>query len=294
MTREEFRTLTQKTVLLDGAMGTNLYKSGMPRRTSPEAWALEHPEVVQELQGAYVEAGSQILYAPTFGANRNALQGFKLQDRIRELNLGLVEISRKAAKGQALVAGDMAPTGLLLEECGGEAEEEELFEIFREQAQLLVEAGVDLFVAETIMSVAEAQIALDAIRSVTDLPVMVSLSVMENGRCMFGGTAVEGAKSLQESGADAVGINCSCGPDQLEKVVADMKAVTQVPLIVKPNAGLPVTDANGNAVYEMGPEEYTRHMEKLLKAGAGMIGGCCGTTPAYIRKLKLLIEGKLI
>jgi len=293
MTGEEFRSLTGNLVFLDGAMGTNLYRSGMARGVSTEVWALEHPEVVEKLQSEYVEAGAQIIYAPTFGANRNALKGFGKEDEIERLNRGLVRLSRKAAAGRCYVAGDMAPTGLLLEECGGEAEEEELFEIFAEQAKILDDEGVDLIVAETMMSVAEAQIALDAIRSVSSLPVMVSLSVTPGGRCFFGGTAVEGMETLQEK-ADAVGINCSCGPDQLEQVVRDMKNVARVPLIVKPNAGTPVTDSNGNATYEMGPDEFAMHMKTLVKAGAALVGGCCGTTPAYIRKLKLALEGRLI
>lgn len=294
MTREEFRRLTENTVLLDGAMGTNLYRSGLPRRANAEAWILEHPDVVEQLQSAYVEAGSRILYAPTFGANRNTLQRHGLEGRIREMNLSLVELSRKAAKDRALVAGDMSPTGLLLEDIGGEATEEEVFEIFREQAQILTEAGVDLIVAETMISVMEAGIALDAIRSVCDLPVMITLSVNENGRCIFGGTAVEGVEEFQENGADAVGINCSCGPDQLEQVVRDMKAAANVPLVVKPNAGIPVTGADGSAVYEMGADEFSLHMMKIKEAGATLVGGCCGTSPDYIRKLKLRLEGKLI
>ena len=294
MTREEFRRLTENTVILDGAMGTNLYQSGLPRRANAEAWILEHPDVVEQLQSAYVEAGSRILYAPTFGANRNTLQRHGLEGRIREMNLSLVELSRKAAKDRALVAGDMSPTGLLLEDIGGEATEEEVFEIFREQAQILTEAGVDLIAAETMISVMEAGIALDAIRSVCDLPVMITLSVNENGRCIFGGTAVEGVEEFQENGADAVGINCSCGPDQLEQVVRDMKAAANVPLVVKPNAGIPVTGADGSAVYEMGADEFSLHMMKIKEAGATLVGGCCGTSPDYIRKLKLRLEGKLI
>jgi len=295
MTREEFRSLTEKTVMLDGAMGTWLYQNGLTRGVSTEAWALEHPEVVERLQSAYVAAGAQIIYSPTFGANRNTLKSHGLDGKIREMNLALVELARRSAKDQALVAGDMSPTGLLLEDIGGEATEEEVFEIYREQAQILTEAGVDLIVAETMISVLEAGIALDAIRSVSpDLPVMVSLSVNENGRCLFGGTAVEGVEEFQESGADAVGINCSCGPDQLAGVVRDMSAVAKVPLIAKPNAGIPVTDQSGNAIYEMGPDEFSLHMEKLVGAGARLVGGCCGTTPDYIRKLKLRLDGKLI
>ena len=289
MNRNEFAALCSRTVLLDGATGSNLMKKGMPRNVCTEAWILEHGEPLIELQQAYIEAGSDIIYAPTFSANRISLGKHGMADRVRELNTGLVALSRKAAAGSsALIAGDMTTTGELVEPLG-EVTEEELFEAYREQAQALYDAGVDLFIAETLLSVLEAKTALRAVRSVCDLPFMCTLTVMEDGKAYFGGSAAELAEELPALGADAVGINCSAGPDRMLDVVKDITARAKVPVIVKLNAGSPIPDAAGNMTYPMQAEAYAEEMKKILALGAGLVGGCCGTTPEYIRKMKELI-----
>ncbi len=295
MTKEEFHQLTESgLVYLDGATGTNLYKAGMPKGVCTEQWVLENSEILKKLQGSYAEAGSQIVYAPTFGCNRAALKKFELDHSVRDMNERLVDISRQAVQNRAMVAGDMAPTGLLPESCGGTDSIEEIFEVYAEQAEILSGIGVDLFVVETMMSVDETSIALDAIQSVSDLPVMCSLYVNADGRAYYGGSVYDALEILQEQGAAAVGINCCNGPDQLESIVSCLKRNASVPIIAKPNAGLPHIDESGTAVYDMGPEEYARHMKKLVDAGAGIIGGCCGTDARYIRKMKDLLEGKLL
>lgn len=294
MTREQFRSMTEdRVVLLDGATGTNMMKAGMPRHTCPEAWILDHPAAIQSLQGAYAEAGSRIVYAPTFSANRISLAKHHLEDRTEELNKGLVRLTRKAVGQEVLVAGDMTTTGEMLDPLG-DLEEEELLDAYREQAAWLDEAGVDLYIAETLMCVREAELALQAVRSVTDKPFMCTLTVQPDGRAWFGGTAAELAEKLQAEGADAVGVNCSGGPEQMLPVIEAMVSAVSasgIPLIAKPNAGLPVTDASGNTVYPMQAEEFADHMQILVKAGARIIGGCCGTTPAYIQALKGRMEG---
>lgn len=295
MTRQEFETLTaQGIVYLDGATGSNLYLAGMPHGICTEAWVLEHPQVLAQLQKKYVEAGSQIVYAPTFGGNRFSLEGRGLENQIGDMNKRLVEISQKAVGDRALIAGDVAPTGKMLESRGGDTTVDELFEVYREQITYLSEAGVDLLVAETMMSLEEAMVALDAASTVCDLPVMCSLSFEADGNAIFGGSAVEAVETLQAMGAVAVGLNCSVGPDQLETIVRNMKAVAEVPVIAKPNAGLPFIDDHGNATYSMGPEEFAKYLKVLVEAGASIVGGCCGTAPDYIRKVKLALEGKLI
>ncbi|MCI6042221.1 homocysteine S-methyltransferase family protein [bacterium] len=285
MTRQEFDELTKKgVVLLDGATGSNLRKAGMPVGISSEQWVLENPRVLQELQSAYVEAGSQIVYAPTFAANRISLRNFDLQDRVVELNTKLVKISRDGVGSRALVAGDLTTTGQLLEPQGN-LTYDALYQAYREQIKALVDAGVDLIVAETMLGVDETVVALDAAQSVCDIPVMCSLTLEADGTAMYGGNAVEAVITLQEMGAAAVGLNCSVGPDQLESVVANMKAVAKVPIIAKPNAGMPVINDKGEALYDMNADDFARSAKRLVEVGAGIVGGCCGTTPEYIRKL---------
>lgn len=285
MTREEFQKLAESgVILLDGATGSNLRKAGMPVGVSTELWVLEHPEVIQKLQREYAEAGSRIIYAPTFSANRISLAMHDFQGDIRKLNMDLVNITKEAVAGKAYVAGDMTTTGKMLEPAG-ELSYQELMSVYQEQAEALYEAGVDLIIAETMLSVDETVVLLDAVQSVCDLPVMCTLTVEADGTALFGGNAVEAVETLQEMGAVAVGLNCSLGPDQLEAVVASMKRVAQVPVIAKPNAGMPVMDEFGMAHYNMAPEQFAASMQKLIDAGAGVIGGCCGTDPSYIRLL---------
>lgn len=286
MTKEDFKSLTSKgVVLLDGAAGSNMRSSGMPVGVSSEKWIMDHPHIFQNLQQAYINAGSQIVYAPTFSANRIGLRHFGLEDQIVEINTALVRLSKSAARNQVFVAGDMTTTGQPLEPFGTMTYPL-LYDIYQEQAHILAEAGVDLLVAETMMGVEETAAFLDAAQSVCDLPVMCTLSVEADGKAPFDGDAVEAVKVLQEMGASAVGINCSVGPDQLRAVVASMKSVAAIPIIAKPNAGMPVINEQGQAVYNMGPEKFAQSIAQLVDAGAGIVGGCCGTTPEYIRKIK--------
>lgn len=288
MTKQEFARLTQEDLLLlDGATGSNLIQAGMPRGVCSEQWVLEHPNVLAQLQRAYVEAGSQVVYAPTFGANRYSLDRYGLSSRIEEMIPRLVRISQDAVEGRALVAGDLTTTGQMLEPFG-DMTYEELLDIYREQITLLDKAGVDLLVGETLLGIEEAMAILDAAAEVCDLPVMCSLTLQANGSTLYGGTASEIMETLQEKGAAAVGVNCSVGPDQLETVISAMRSVAQVPVIAKPNAGMPTISAGGEMVYSMTSPDFHRHMEKLVEAGARIIGGCCGTTPEYIRDLAQL------
>lgn len=290
MTKQEFRELTEKKiVLLDGATGSNLRKAGMPVGICTELWALEHPEVIQKLQREYVEAGSDIIYAPTFSANRISLAMHGLEGRLVELNTKLLALAKEAAENKAYVAGDMTTTGKQLEP-RGDMTYQTLYDAYREQAKVLADGGADLLVAETMLDVEETLVLLDAVQSVCELPVMCTLTLNADGSAIFGGDAVSMVESLQEMGADAVGLNCSVGPDQLECVVRSMKSVATVPIIAKPNAGMPFIDDKGEAHYSMGPEQFVRSMKVLIDNGAGIVGGCCGTTPEYIRQLAGVIR----
>ena len=286
MTREEFEQLAGAgVILLDGATGSNLTKAGMPKGVSTELWVLEHPDILANLQKAYVEAGSQIVYAPTFGANRLKLADYGRENEVEELNARLVDISKKALAGTgALIAGDFSTPGKMLQP-KGDLSYEELLESYTEQVTAVANAGVDLLVAETMLSVDETCVFMDAALSVCDLPIMCSLTLEADGSALFGGNAVEAVETLQEMGASAVGLNCSVGPDQLEAVVNSMKKVARVPVIVKPNAGLPKITPTGEAIYSMDAPTFAKYMNILVDAGAGIVGGCCGTTPEHIKKL---------
>ena len=286
MTQSDFSALVERgVVLLDGATGSQLRAKGMPVGVSTELWIYEHPEAILALQRAYVDAGSDIIYAPTFSANRVGLGLHGLEDRLAELNAGLVKLSKQAAGGRALVAGDFSTTGKPLEPVGTMSYQG-LLDIYREQIEVVVAAGADLLGAETMLTVDECACFVEAARSVCDLPVMCTLTVEADGHLLFGGNVVEAVETLQALGVSAVGLNCSVGPDQLEAVVASMKAVAAVPVIAKPNAGLPVMDEQGRAHYDMMPAQFAASMRKLVDAGARIIGGCCGTGPEYIAALK--------
>ena len=289
MTREEFSTLSKDHILyLDGATGSNLVKAGMPSGVCPEQWILEHKDVMFKLQKDYVQAGTNILYAPTFTANRIKLAEYHLEKNMSAMIHELVAISREAAASSpghtVLVAGDLTMTGEQLKPIG-KMELEELIDIYKEQILSMVDAGVDLLVVETMMSLAETRAALIAAKEVCDLPVIATLTFEADGRTLFGTDAKTAAIVLESLGASAIGANCSTGPAQMESIISDMVTHTRIPVIAKPNAGLPFLDENGNTCYNMEAEEFAEEMEILVNAGAAILGGCCGTTPEFIRQI---------
>ena len=254
MTRTEFSAWCKTVHLLDGATGSMLRRAGMPAGVCSETWILDHPQTLIALQRAYLAAGSEIIYAPTFGANRVLLGHHDLQREVRALNRDLVRLGREAVGTSALL-----------------------------------EAGVDLFAVETMMGVTECMAAIEAIRSLCEIPILCTLSVYSDGKCYFDGSAEEAAELLPGLGADAVGINCSSGPDQMGSVVRMMhRAAGDTPIAAKPNAGLPTITETGEAVYSMGPEDFVRHMQALKASGAALLGGCCGTTPEFIAAMRSL------
>ncbi len=290
MTKQDFIHLTAKgPILLDGATGSQLISAGMPRGICSEQWILEHPQIFMDLQRSYVQAGSQIVYAPTFTCNRYNMETFSLADCVEEMNHALVSLSRQAVGNSCLIAGDLTTTGQMLSP-RGTMTYEFLFELYREQISYLMDAGVDLLIAETMLGVEETVALLDAANSLCDLPVMCSLSLEADGSALYDGNAQEMVETLQEMGASAVGLNCSVGPDQLEAVVASMARVSRIPILAKPDAGLPKISETGEACYPMTPTDFARHMKVLIQAGAGLVGGCCGTGPEYICALKKMIQ----
>ncbi|MBQ2803749.1 MAG: homocysteine S-methyltransferase family protein [Lachnospiraceae bacterium] len=289
MTRNDFNVFAKGQFrYLDGATGSNLVKAGMPSGVCPEQWILEHREVMLSLQKEYVKAGTDILYAPTFTANRVKLAEYHLEDNMKDMIKELVGISREAAASaenrRVYVAGDLTMTGEQLKPVGT-MELEDLISIYKEQILCMVEAGIDLLVVETMMSLAESRAALIAAKEVCDLPVMVTLTFEENGRTLFGTDARTAAIVIESLGACAVGVNCSTGPAHMEDVIRQMAMVTNIPIIAKPNAGLPYLDTDGNTCYNMDAAEFAEEMKLLVASGATILGGCCGTTPEYIKAI---------
>ncbi len=289
MTKQEFQNLFERgVVLLDGAAGTNLQQAGMPGNACPEQWILEHPDVMRSLQRSYVEAGTQILYAPTFTGNRIKLAEYGLADQLADINTRLVALAKEAAQGQAFVAGDLTMTGQQLYPLG-ELQFEQLVDIYKEQAKVLCDAGADLFVVETMMSLQETRAAVIAIKEICDLPVMASLTFEDDGRTLFGTNPETAVVVLQSLGVDAVGLNCSTGPMEMVEIVGQMYAYANIPILAKPNAGLPELE-NGQTVYKTSPQEFAEAGKKLVDAGAAALGGCCGTTPAHIKALSQAVK----
>jgi len=284
--KSEFKTwINNRIIYLDGATGSVLMKRGMPAGVCPEQWILEHPDILVGLQKEYVEAGSDIIYAPTFTANRIKLKEYGLEDQIEEINTRLVALSKASADGKALVAGDITMTGRQLYPMG-DMDFEELIEVYKEQIKLLVHAGADLLVVETMMSLQETRAALIAAKEVSELPVMATLTFEADGRTLYGTDSITAAITLEKLGADAVGANCSTGPDKMAALIRQISEVVNIPVIAKPNAGMPALNEQGETVYDMNADAFAAEMITLVNEGAGILGGCCGTSPEYIRKLK--------
>jgi 5-methyltetrahydrofolate--homocysteine methyltransferase len=291
MTREEFKDLTQSNIfILDGATGSNLQKRGMPAGVCPEKWMLENKEIIIGLQREFLESGTDILFAPTFTSNRIKLREYGMEDGIDRINRELVGVSREAIRSyqektgnlrRVYIAADLTMTGEQLEPVGTMVFED-LVDVYKEQMTVLISEGVDLFVIETMMSLQECRAALLAAKELCDLPVMVSLTFKEEGRTFYGTDPRTAITVLQSMGADAVGVNCSTGPDKMLGIIREMKQYAHVPIIAKPNAGIPKL-IDGKTVFPMEPEEFAAEMEKLVAEGASLVGGCCGSTPEHIR-----------
>ncbi len=280
-----------KYILLDGATGSNLMKAGMPVGVCPEKWILDHPQTLIDLQKAYVAAGSNIIYAPTFTANRVKLQEYGLYEEQASMIQELVELSKKAADGKALIAGDITMTGKQLAPVGS-MQLEELIDIYKEQIILLEKAGVDLLAIETMMSLAETRAAVIAAKEVSELPVLVTMTFEPSGRTLFGSDAKTAAIVLESLGVDALGVNCSTGPADMANIIREMAEVTSIPLIAKPNAGMPAAMPDGSTAYNMSVEEFVVEIDELIEAGAEILGGCCGTDPSFIKALYEKLERK--
>jgi 5-methyltetrahydrofolate--homocysteine methyltransferase len=271
-------------LILDGATGTELQKHGYRGDVAAEQWVLNHPDAILEIQRGYADAGSDILYSPTFGGNRVKLEENRIFNRTEEINEQLALLSKEASAGRTLVAGDLAPTGLFTVPLG-DATFDELVEIYSEQIEGLERAGVDLYVIETMMTVSDARAALTAVRSRTDKPVIVSFTCDENGKTITGSDAEAALVILQSMGASVFGLNCSVGPEDLIPTFRRLRRYARVPLAAKPNAGKPEL-VDGKTVYRCEPEQFAACVSAYAASGVQLFGGCCGTDARFIRVLR--------
>jgi 5-methyltetrahydrofolate--homocysteine methyltransferase len=272
-------------VLTDGAWGTEMQARGLAAGETPDFWNLSHPDRVEQVARAYVEAGSQVVLTNTFRANRIALAKHSDVERISEVNRAGVEISRRAAGDRARVFASIGPCGKLL--ITGEVDEAALHAAFAEQAQALAAGGADAIVVETMSDLAEAGIAVEESKA-TGLPV-VACMVYDSGknrdRTMMGVSPEQAAEELTRIGADAIGANCGTGVEDYIPICASLAAATPLPIWIKPNAGLPELE-NGEVVYRTTATEFAANVPKLLEAGARFVGGCCGTNPGFIEAMR--------
>jgi 5-methyltetrahydrofolate--homocysteine methyltransferase len=271
-------------VILDGAWGTQLQRRGLPVGGCPDEWNLSHPEKVEEVARAYVEAGSQIILTNTFGSNAVTLERYGLADRVEAINRAGVEISRRAAAGRAKVFASIGPSGVML--MMGDKTPDQLRMAFAVQAEALAQAGADGLVIETMSDPAEALLALEAAKA-TGLPVAVCMtfdSGKNRDRTMMGTTPEQAAEQLTAAGADVIGANCGAGPETYVQICRRLKSATDRPIWIKPNAGLPEV-VNGQTIYRLSCDDFASYVPQLIDAGASFIGGCCGTTPEFIRAI---------
>jgi 5-methyltetrahydrofolate--homocysteine methyltransferase len=285
--QDNFNIWKNKIVILDGATGTEFQKQGMPAGVCPEIWCLENPEITKDIHDAYVQAGSDVVYTCTFGANRLKLQQYGIKDA-RELNRQLACLAKSAAGKRAFVAGDIGPTGHFVEPFG-DLKFEEAVDIFKEQVTGLLEGGVDLFVIETMIDIQETRAALLAVKELSDRFTIVTMTYEKDGRTLTGTDPVTALITLQSLGADAVGCNCSTGPDTMATFIEAMKPYATVPLVAKPNAGMPKLSGN-QTLFDMTPEAFASFGKQFAADGVNMMGGCCGTTPEHIRALKTALS----
>lgn len=278
----------EKILIADGGWGTELQKRGLPPGESPEAWTLSRPEDVLAVARSYVEAGADILLTNTFGGSPLKLAKVHLEGKLLEINRRGAEISKQAAGDRALVFASIGPSGEFMAPLG-RISEAEMVKGFAQQAKALAEGGADGIVVETMMDLAEAKAALQAVRENTSLPVAVTLTFHKGPKgyaTMMGVRPEQAAAELGKAGADIIGANCGEGIDVMIELMGMMRSVSTLPVWCKPNAGLPEL-VDGETFYRETPEMMASKLRALVQAGANIVGGCCGTTPAHIRAFVL-------
>jgi len=287
--------------ILDGSTGQALMKLGMPAGACTELYVMENPDKIAKIQSAYAKSGANAVFAPTFGANSAVLKRHYVDEgRVDEINKALVSISKKArcSCGSCLgdvsdsglkIGADLSPTGLFIEPYG-DTPFETVVDIYREQARAVLEAGVDFFITETNISLAEARAAVIAVRELDgEIPVFVTLTVDKNGRTISGDSLAAAVLALGELGINAIGANCSTGPDEMIKAltpIVPLAAALGIPVIAKPNAGMPTQNEDGSQSFSLSADDLEQYIPEFFANGIFVLGGCCGTDDKYIAKLR--------
>jgi len=288
MSNWQERLAAKKLLIADGAWGTELSQRGLAPGESPEQWNLDRPADVRAVAESYVQAGADIILSNSFGGSRFKLSKVGLGDHVSRINQLAAELSKQAAAAEALVFASIGPTGEFMAPLGT-ISQEEMVDCFAEQARALAAGGADGIVIETMTDLAEAQAALKAVKENTSLPAVVSMTFDKGAHgyaTMMGIKPAQAAEQLSAAGADMVGANCGAGIENMIEIAKLMVPAASVPLWFKPNAGLPEL-IDGKTVFRQTPELMVRHLPALIEAGAGVIGGCCGTTPQHIRLLAI-------
>ena len=282
----------KKILVSDGAMGTELAKRGLVVGECSEIWNIEHPDKVLDVYKSYVNAGSNIILTNTFGGSRLKLKKSGIENMIVEVNSEGVKLAKKAVQGtDCLVFASMGPTGELIEPLG-DISEQEMNAVFSEQAKILLNAGADGIVIETMMSIEEAVCALNSIKKIVLMPVVVSMTYTFNGTdfvTMMGVTLKQAAEQLAKAGADVIGANCGMGTKNMVQLTKNLRPLTKLPVWIKPNAGLPEL-VDGKTVYRETIDEISRSMSEIIDAGADIVGGCCGFSPEHIKLVSNLVK----
>src|SRR3982751_3008822 len=281
--------LEERVLVCDGAMGTMLYAKGVFINKSFDALNVSQPDLVAEVHQEYVRAGADIVETNTFGANRIKLGSFGIADKLHAINEQGARIARHAAREQAYVAGSIGPLGIRIEPWG-KTGVDEAREYFREQARALGDGGVDLFILETFRDLNEMGAAIDAVRMVSDLPIVAQMTTEEDGNTLDGTPPERFAPELEKHGATIIGVNCAVGPAPMLETIERMETVTRLRLSAQPNAGKP-RDVEGRNIYLCSPEYMASYARRFILHNVRVVGGCCGTTPEHIREIKMAVRG---
>lgn len=287
--------IKKRVVVLDGAMGSTLISAGLKGGVPPESWNIEKPEIIKKIHSDYFTAGSDVVLTNTFGGTRIKLEALKHGDKVEEYNVAAVEIAREVCPEKGFVAGDIGPTGKFLPPVG-KATIDDFDENFLEQAKILTKNNVDLFFIETMTDIKEAVSAVKAVRKVSNLPIIASITFQKTKRGYFtimGNKVEDSMTALVSAGADVVGANCTIGSDDMIDLIPLLKKATKVPICAKPNAGKPEL-ISGETVYNTTPEQFTGDILQMIEKEVNVVGGCCGTNPEFIKTLTAVIKGRAI
>ena len=286
--------IQERTVLLDGGMGTELIRYGFPQGACPEAWNEEKPDIVKKIHKSYFDAGSDAVLTNSFGGSKIKLSGHGLEDRCYELNREAAKIANEVKPEGKYVAGSMGPTGKFLEP-QGEFSEAEFEDAYREQAKGLTEGGADFLLIETQYDLREALCALRGARKASKLPVFVTITFNKGPRGFFtlmGNSVTQCIEELEKENVPAIGTNCTLNSAEMVEVIKIFRENTSLPLIAQANAGKPSLSLDGKVTYSQGLEDYVRYIPPMIENGANIVGGCCGTNPDYIKVMAEIIKKK--